>query len=172
MADSVKQSDKTEPVVAPVKAVKTWRNVPVWGWAIGALIVFFAVVGMVAACFSVFNHANNRLVTTSRVGMMQRGLTDDQDQFSTGRSGFGGRMMGGMGTSTNSSTRVSGVVTAVDGNTITVAGNGTTTKLTVSDSTTYGGSTKPAAVNDTIMATGATASDGSFTAATVYLSRH
>ena len=173
MADSVQEPDKAEPVVTPVKTVKTWRQVPIWGWVVGAIVLFLAIVGMAAACFSVLNHGSNRLIMTSRSGMMQRGFNNGQGQFSTGtgmRSGFGGRMMGGTGT-IDSSTRVAGVITAVDGTTLTVAGDGTTTKVVVNDSTTYAGSSKPAAVNDTIVALGTKASDGTFTATSVRLSR-
>lgn len=70
-----------------------------------------------------------------------------------------------------STTRVSGVVTNVSGNTITVAGNGTTAKVEVSDNTTYGGSDEPVAVNDSIVAIGATNSDGVLIASSVQLHR-
>lgn len=86
------------------------------------------------------------------------------------RSGPRGGMMGGA-TNAADSTRVMGVVTAVDGDTVTVSGGGTTTKVVVNDSTTYTGSDKPAKVNDTIMAAGARQSDGSLLASTVRLSR-
>lgn len=82
----------------------------------------------------------------------------------------GGMMYGGDG-STASNTRVSGVVTAVDGSTITVAGNGTTTKVTVSSNTTYSGSAEPAKVNDSITAVGAKDGSGTLIASSVYLSR-
>lgn len=92
--------------------------------------------------------------------------------------GRNGGMRGGMmGDSTDSnesattSTRVMGVVTAVDGDTITVAGNGATTKVTVSDNTTYSGDEKPAKVNDTIMAFGARDSGDNLVASTVRLTR-
>ena len=84
--------------------------------------------------------------------------------------GLRGGMMRGDGLAT-SNTRVNGVVTAVDGNTITVAGDGTTTKVTVSSNTTYSGSSEPAKVNDTITAIGAKDASGTLIASSVYLSR-
>ncbi len=84
--------------------------------------------------------------------------------------GLRGGMMGTDGTTT-SNTRVSGVVTAVDGDSITVAGDGTTTKVTVSSNTTYSGSSEPAKVNDTITAVGAKDGSGTLIASSVYLSR-
>lgn len=71
----------------------------------------------------------------------------------------------------SSNTRVSGVVTAVDGNTITVAGNGTTTKVTTSDNTTYSGSSQPAQVNDSIVAYGAKDAGGELVASSIRLVR-
>jgi hypothetical protein len=53
----------------------------------------------------------------------------------------------------DSSTQVNGVITAISGNTLTVAGNGTTRSVTVSSSTQYSGATS-AAVNDTVIANG------------------
>lgn len=70
-----------------------------------------------------------------------------------------------------SNTRVVGVVTAVDGDTITVAGNGTTTKVNVSSNTTYIGDDKPAKVNDSIVAHGAKDAAGVLVASNVRLSR-
>lgn len=90
------------------------------------------------------------------------GMTDD---------GFGHRSMMRGDANITSSTRVMGVVTDVDGDTITVAGNGTTTKVTVNDNTTHTGEDKPAKVNDTIMATGARDADNNLVASSVRLSR-
>jgi endonuclease YncB( thermonuclease family) len=86
------------------------------------------------------------------------------------RGGMRGGMMGG-DVNSATSTRVMGVVTAVDGDTITVAGNGAATKVVVNDNTNYTGDDKPAKVNDTIMASGARQSDGTLLASTVRLSR-
>lgn len=90
-----------------------------------------------------------------------------------GGDGFRGGMMRGSldENSTTSNTRFSGVVTAVSGDTITVAGNGATTKVLVSSNTTYTGGTEPAKVNDTITALGAKDSNDSLVASAVYLAR-
>lgn len=88
----------------------------------------------------------------------------------------GGMMRGGWDsddTSTStSSTRLSGVVTAVSGDTITVAGGGTTTKVTATGSTNYTGSSEPAKVNDSIVVVGTQNSDGSLTATSIRLVRN
>lgn len=71
-----------------------------------------------------------------------------------------------------SSTRLSGVVMAVSGDTITVAGGGTTTKVTATSSTNYTGSSEPAKVNDSIVVFGTQNSDGSLTATSIRLVRN
>lgn len=82
-----------------------------------------------------------------------------------------GMMTPGGEQDTENTTHVAGVVTNVSGTTITVAGNGTTTTVEVSDNTTYRGSDEPAQVNDTIMARGATNSDDVLVASAIRLSR-
>lgn len=88
-------------------------------------------------------------------------------------SGFRGGMMRGDLSENGSmnNTRVNGVVTTISGDTITIAGNGTTTKVLVSSNTTYSGDAQPTKVNDTIMALGAKNGDGSLVASNVYLVR-
>lgn len=95
-----------------------------------------------------------------------------QRSFDVSPGGFG-MMMGGHydGDADASDTRVAGVVTAVSGNTITVAGNGMTTKVEVSDNTTYYGDSEPAKVNDSIVAFGAKNSSDVLVASSVRLSR-
>lgn len=83
----------------------------------------------------------------------------------------GGMMQSRYDADAVSTTRVSGVVMKVSGSTITVAGNGTTTEVEVSDNTTYRGDDAPAKVNDTIFAIGATNSDGVLVASAIQLSR-
>jgi len=155
---------------------KTIQQFPVWAWVVIAIFGFFAVFGLMAAGYSAMHGLKDKdtsFSTSRRYG--DYSLRDDQ----TGNGGIRtrGGMMGGPGgygmmndTNTTSTTRVSGVVTAVDGNTITVAGNGTTITVKVTDSTTYSGSSKPATVNDTITVFGTT-SDNVLTATSVRLIR-
>lgn len=172
------QSDKkletakatTDQPAAPSKVTRKFPRLSVGWWVILAVVAFFAVLGLCAAGSTVVHMATN---TTTRVV----GGIDGDRSFVTQTTGGGlrmGRMMGGRGdfddTNTTSTTRVSGVVTAVDGSTITIAGNGTTVKVTVNDSTSYSGDDKPAAINDTIIAVGTTSGD-TFTATRVVLQR-
>lgn len=155
---------------------KLVHEFPAWSWVIVAVVGFFAVFGCVAAVYAaVHSFSDGTDVSTNRRG--DYSLRDDQfgDSSNDVRGGMqrggGYGMMGGYGDSANTtSTRVNGVVIAVDGSTLTVAGNGTTTTVKVTDNTTYTGSSKPAAINDTITAFGTT-SDGVFTATSVRLIR-
>jgi hypothetical protein len=154
------------------------RQFPAWSWAIIAVIGFFAVFGGVAAGYMAFHGVKKDSVAdfNSPRNAGRYNLRDDQTGNSgTGlRSGMRGGGFGMMGNdasgSTSSNTRLNGVVTAVEGSTLTVAGSGTTVTVKVTDTTTYTGSSKPAAVNDTIIAFGST-TDGVFTATSVRLIR-
>jgi hypothetical protein len=153
----VTEVKKPQPIVREwVSGRRSWVS----------MIVLAAVfLGLLCGAYALGKNSDDRAGRSDRFGaptMMQ----DRRDY----RSGPRGGMMGGA-TNAADSTRVMGVVTAVDGDTVTVSGGGTTTKVVVNDSTTYTGSDKPAKVNDTIMAAGARQSDGSLLASTVRLSR-
>jgi hypothetical protein len=145
-------------------------RVPLWGWIVGGVVVFFALVGFVSTGYTAMHGLKKDVVTTARGDYALRG-----DQFGNDRNTAGGTMRGGFGDfgmmgDDNSDTRVSGVVTAVNGDTLTVAGNGTVVTVKVTDDTTYRGASKPAAVNDTITAIG-TKSNDVLTATSVRLTR-
>lgn len=167
----INKTDGTESQPAiEAEAKRTLPKLSTGWWAVIAALTFFAVLGLCAAGSAAVHMATDR---STRI--MVR--TDEGRGFMTQGNGSGlrtGGMMGGRGdfedSTTASTTRVNGVVTAVDGSTITVAGNGTTTKVVVDGSTTYIGDDKPAAVNDTIMAMG-TKSGDTFTATRVVLQR-
>ncbi len=142
-------------------------------WVVVAGVGFFAVLGLFSLCFTAIHAVTNRLDdSTSTRGFSQMSV-DRSGSFSQN-----GGMMRGQGmmgprddfSTDDSTSRVQGVVTAVDGQTITVAGNGTTTKVVVQDSTTYSGDEEPAKVNDTVMAYGTKDGD-TLTATRVFLNR-
>lgn len=166
---------KTTEVKKTVPSEKRWwSNRPAW---LPVVLLTFVFLALLWTAFSLGRHSQDRFDRDDRVraGMMQNGSNSPRsmrggmmdDDFNGPR----GRFNNGTGTNTTSSTRVSGVVTAVDSNTLTVAGNGTTTKVTVNDNTAYTGSDKPAKVNDTIMAFGARDASNNLVASTVRLSR-
>ncbi len=128
---------------------------------VGVVVVF----GLLFASFAVGRASwwHNRAEPNARLSIQRSADVSPGD--------FG--MMGGRYDSDAdaSDTRVAGVVTAVSGNTITVAGNGTTTKVEVSDNTTYYGDSEPAKVNDSIVAFGAKNSSDVLIASSVRLSR-
>lgn len=160
---NVEQPDAAKTATAP-KITGIW-------WVVVALLAFFATVGFVAAGFAL-----QRSVSSDddwRSG--SRGMMAQDSDYTMQRGGgeIRGGMMGRGGYESGNdmnTTRVNGVVTSVDGSIITVAGNGQTTKVVVTDDTTYVGDDKPAAVNDTIMVVGTKQGD-TFTATRVMLQR-
>lgn len=177
MPELEQQTEKKQTAtsaVQPADTAQTKRKLPKlapgW-WVLIVAVLVFTVMGICAAgSVAVRMISREDSVTTTQTGdrqlMPQRGSNSMQ----------GGGMMRGPGgnfrdtSDSTDGTRVSGVVVAVDGSTITVAGNGTTTKVVVNDSTTFMGDDKPATVNDTIMVIG-TKSDGTITATHVSLQR-
>lgn len=150
------------------------HQLPAWSWVVIVFFGFFAVFGCVAASYAAVHSFKNGDADSAK----SRGIYSLRDDQVGGglrggmqRGNVGNDMMGdGLDAMRTTNERVRGVVTAVDGTTLTVAGNGKTVTVKVTDSTTYTGSSKPAAVNDTIIAFGST-SDGVFTATSVRLTR-
>jgi hypothetical protein len=137
---------------------------PLW-WVLGTLA---GVLVLMLIAGAVRHHMwQQRSLTTTdfRPGQSHTGNRYDRE----GRGGaFGGGMMGG---TTNNSTMVSGVITAIDGATLTVAGNGTTKAVITNDDTTeYFGAAQPVKVNDSVRITGTTSGDA-FTATRVMIHR-
>lgn len=135
---------------------------------IGLVIVGILLLGFAFAAGRHAAYYHTRFISAASSLRGDRELSPGQF------GGMPGGMLGGGGynsSSTTSNTRVSGVVTAVDGSTLTVAGNGTTSKVSVSSNTTYVGSSEPAKVNDSIVAFGAKDGSGTLVASTVRLSR-
>ncbi|MFZ1249479.1 MAG: hypothetical protein WAQ24_04100 [Candidatus Saccharimonadales bacterium] len=133
---------------------------------LGLVLLTLLVLGLLCAAFVAGRHTD-------------KGRFGDNDRFGSRmnmpRDDFGGRaggMRGGMMGANDSATRVTGVVTAIHGDTLTVAGNGTTKAVKVTTNTIYVGAAKPAAVNDTIVAIGTASADtADFNADRVMLTR-
>ena len=156
-----KETNVIDKSVPTVQSPRTW-------WIIGGTLAGLAGIALIVGVVWGVTH---------RGAMMNARFDDDQygpritDNRGFDRGGMGreGMMMGGQG-STDSSTRVFGVVTAVDGSTLTVAGNGTTKKVVINDSTQYYGAAQPVKVNDSVTITGATSGD-TFTAGRIVIQR-
>lgn len=131
--------------------------------AFTALLVLFLL--LLGGAFAVGHHA------WRTNGYLEAPRLSGYSQMEPRSGGLHGGMFWSSEDTSTSNTRVSGVVTSVNGDTITVAGNGTTTKVTVSDNTTYTGSSEPAKINDTIIAIGAKNSEDTLIASSVYLTR-
>ena len=135
------------------------------GLMIATYVIIFVVGGV---CGYFLNGALKTSSSVSNNGMNQF------NQSGSGNSGFSGRFGGGSADGGFSrGGRVSGEVTAVNGNTITVKNSfsGQSETVTVGDSTTYkqtdDSSLSKVTVGSTINASGTANSDGSVSASTV-----
>ncbi len=157
------QSVAPMPEVAPAAPLAHRSRKP---WIIAGIVGFVVLLLLFAALVAALHGAERFERRTP--GMM------GTSSYYGGRNGG---MMRGPGLSEGGSstvggaTRLRGVVTAIDGSTLTVAGEGVTTKVTTSDGTLYSGSAKPAKVNDTISVLGNKTADGSIAASQIVLSR-
>ncbi len=111
------------------------------------LLVAFAVALVVFVVGAAIGHVSDRF------GMMRAGVD--------GRFGVRSQMFTG-GVQYSNQLQIEGVVSNVNGSTLTVAGNGATNSVVTNGSTQYTGSSQPK-VNDTVVATGSL-SNGTFTA--------
>lgn len=123
-------------------------------WVIGAAGIVVLVL-VFAAGYSTAQRKNNR---RSPVGSMIGSSYGYSRRF--GR-GFGGHF------DMNSANRVSGVVTSVNGNNFTIAGNGSTATVVTNNSTQYTGGNQ-VKVNDSVLVFG-TSNNGTFTATQVII---
>ena len=139
--------------------------------------VLFIVAFFMAICiaFGAGRHYPDRFEGPHVFGVSTRGgvMHDSISVSGPEVTVQGGMMESGFATriDSDSNTTVSGVVTAINGNDITVAGEGITNTVSVNDHTTYDGDNKPARVNDSIFAIGARDSNNNLIASTVHLSR-
>ncbi len=168
MADKTQQEQVQTTTAEPelVPRPSAWQRARSSRLSLLPVLGLTALVLLLGVAFTAGSWARHDSVAFGQHGAQQF----DRD-FMAGPHGMMGAR-GGMQDETgmDSTDRIAGVVTAVNGDTITVAGNGKTSKVTVTSTTTYGGAAKPAVVNDSILAFGTTSGD-TFTATSVRLSR-
>lgn len=136
-------------------------------WLIGGVLAGIAIIALV--CGMTWGMARRASLADIRFDdsmMMGHHRLDDRSGRGSIR-GSGGIMGDNLA---SDSTRVTGVVTAIDGTTLTVAGGGVTKKVTTNDSTSYFGAAQPVKVNDTVMITGTTSGD-TFAAGRIVIQR-
>lgn len=141
--------------VAAVKAAPPWPLIT---------IGVFATVVLVALLFGgwlfLVSHVQAPAQTMGRFGTLQQQAGGNY--FGGGSGGYRRGGFGGGGNAQSAAFR--GVVTAVNGDTLTVAGEGKLTTVQKSDGTTISGDKTDVAVNDTVVIYGTTNSDGSISA--------
>ncbi len=137
----------TEPVAVGQsdKPGFNWKTPKVAALAAVALAGVFAI-GAVAGQ----SHRLAGIHLAGRVGIMGPGMMEYQRPVSADREWYANQ------------NRIEGVVTAVNGSILTIAGNGATNDVTTNSSTRYIGSSQPK-VDDTVVVDG-TISGGTFTA--------
>lgn len=150
--------DKEKPVEVSEKKDSTdeaeRRSESKLGWYI-ALIVAAVVIFMLGVLVdhAVNYHNANRVFVSSNVSMPRTGS-------------FRGNYYGSPSVSSNQ-VQISGVVTAVNGSTFTVAGNGTNNTVQTNSNTQYYNATK-VSLNDSVAVVGTT-NNGTFTASQVII---
>ena len=123
------------------------------GMLIGAVVFVLVIFGAGVAA----GHLGSRLAMDRPGGFGPAGMSHQM------RGGFGGPDDSASQLANQS--RLVGVVTAVNGDVITIAGGGSTNTVTTNSTTQYTNGSK-AAVNDTVMVLGTT-NNGTFTATQV-----
>lgn len=137
---------------------------PLW-WILAAAIALFIAILLAAAAKQLFYRgpitgstnqmSSNSMMHCGRFGdrtRMRGGMMDDNEQLPS------------------NSIRVSGVVTAIDGMKLTIAGYGASKIVEINDKTEYYGAAQPVKVNDTVMISG-TSSGDTFTASRITIRR-
>lgn len=154
----------TDEVQAPAEATAT-KATPPWpiitiGAFAGVILLAIIVVSWIAVASVVTNHRDR-----TQIGM--NGSSFGAPSFEERREGgFGGRggMRGGM---TMNVTK--GVVTAINGDTITVSGQGKQVTVKKTDDTVISGDGKSVAVNDTVIVIGDAEDDDTVTATRIVI---
>jgi hypothetical protein len=151
-----KETAVEKPKTAPTVVTPKQRS-PLW-YVLGTLVAVVFIILLAGA----FRQAHDRQEAartfdrSSSFGlddrrMMRGGMMNDRDDISD-------------------TTHVSGVVTSIDGSIITVAGNGSSKKVTINDKTEYFGAAQPVKVNDSVQIKGTTSGE-TFTATRILTSR-
>jgi len=150
--------DKTAPAAHEEPAVKDAKDRSLAQHKYGALVVVGIAVVLAFSAGMVIEHASRQNLTRpAGVGGFVMG-----ERGQAGPRGFYNRRLN---SSADNISRLSGVVTAVNGTTFTVGGNGATNSVQTTSSTQFTGGDK-VAVNDSVIVSGTT-NNGTFTATQV-----
>ena len=147
------EKDKKSTVKA-AKQEQAVKSAPPWPLiTVGVLasVVTLAVVAMGCFAFSTLRHSDNPMLTMSRI---------DRD----GSSHISIYHDGAFDTPRKASPVTSGVVTSVEGETLTVSGHGKQVTVKRTSDTTVTGDKSDVSVNDTVVVIGSKADDGTLTA--------
>jgi hypothetical protein len=152
-AKEIKKAETTDAPAAGIPAKDHHRDKRIALVVCGAAVL--VLVGLVAGVWMHIDREHNRqnpmISMVGERGIMRMGLENGSSINPTDGSTI---------------TRLTGVVTQVNGDSFTIAGNGTTKTIKTDSNTSYNTTDKKVSVNDSVIVTG-TDSNGTFTATTV-----
>lgn len=159
--ENAEDEPATERLREPVAARAVKKQTP-WLWIVIAAGGTVLIVAVMAIGWMRIESLQRSAMHAERYDM-QQGAT----RFGGGRQGFYGNSSGSP--RRQSRPTLSGVVTALNGDSITVSGGGKQVTVKKTDSTTINGDATSVAVNDTVSVYGTTASDGTVTATRIVI---
>ena len=161
---ALKQTQETTTTSEETSRVQPAKQIhPLW-WILATAVALCAIIALAAAAKQLFYRGLPIGSTQTNTNMART-----PHRFNDRHHMRGGRMNDNQEYSDNS-TRISGVVTAIDGTKLTIAGYCTSKIAETNDKTQYYGAAQPVKVNDTVMITGTTSGD-SFTASRITIRR-
>lgn len=154
--ESKKSNEQAATALVTQSAATNHARSPLW-YVLGTLIAVVFIILLAGAFKQTFiRQDTGRFERSAGFGFDDRHMTR-------------GGMMGNR-YQMNDDDHVSGVVTALNGSVLTVAGNGATKKVMINDSTEYYGAAQPIKVNDSVRIMGTTSGE-TFTATRIMISR-
>ncbi len=163
MTDDKKLANEKEDERQPTEGEVTAKKVSP-PWPVITVAVFISVLLLALAAVSWLWVQG---AVTSNVRDMQSRLPAQERQFGYDTEERHERWYGGFGNMT--APAASGVVTKIDGDTLTVAGYGKAISVKTTDETIVSGDGDTVEVNDTVVVTGDTDDDGTVTATRVII---
>ena len=151
---------KEEAAGQTATATAVGAHTPPWPLiTIGVVVtvVVLAIGGLWWLKFATLHTSSNRAAPTY-------GYSDRSQSRNDARGSMPGRGRGGISRAT-----ASGVVTAINGDTITIAGSGKQVTVKKTSDTIISGDESTIAVNDTVLVYGSTADDGTVTATRIMI---
>lgn len=159
---------KSEQEITVEKAAEAKAVVQKAPWPLITIGIFatIIIIAFITICAVTLLH-NRQTTSRNSFGADHMGMNNSDFGSQRGSINRPGGMSGGRGSFMTPA--ASGVITAINGDTITVAGGGKQVTVKKTTSTVISGSKSDIAVNDTVVVTGTTSDDGSVTATRIMI---